>query len=521
MVYFSILQFQSACLNGKNYRKRMQNLIWGIITVVVSSFVFWYAWKSFKNGNEKLAVLLLILGGVILRVFISTDFYLHEWDERYHALVAKHLINSPLKPMLYSDPLMPFDFREWAGNHIWMHKQPLTLWGLALSLWLFGVNEIALRLPSILLTTLGIWLTFKIAKELFNSRVAFLSAFLFAIHGLILEVTGGRVATDHVDVFFLVFIELAIYYSILFFKRKRVLFNVLAGVFVGFAILSKWLPALIVLPLWILLAIHFKRYSIKLLVTNLVILIVAFIAIAAPWQWYAIHNFPDEYFWESTYNMLHLTTVLGDQGGSWFYHFNKMRINYGELIYLPIIWLLYQTFTNKNIAKYWILVIWIFVPYLFFSFAATKMQGYTLFSAPAIFIVTALFWDNLSGMKNKWKYDFLRKLIMFLLIALPVRFAIERLKPFELRDRNPVWVKDIKSLNRFDEYEQKVVFNMDRNIEAMFYTNFIAYQAIPSAVDIKEIQNLGYQVYVINEGVIPDEIREIENVQIINLELPD
>lgn len=79
-------------------------------------------------------------------------------------------MNHPLKPTLYDNPILPYDYRNWVGNHVWVHKQPLPLWIMSASMWLFGVNEIALRLPSIILTTIGIWLSFIIGRYFFNKK---------------------------------------------------------------------------------------------------------------------------------------------------------------------------------------------------------------------------------------------------------------------------------------------------------------------------------------------------------------
>ncbi len=38
---------------------------------------------------------------------------LHDWDERYHALVAKNMIEQPFKPMLYKNPVLPYDYKDW------------------------------------------------------------------------------------------------------------------------------------------------------------------------------------------------------------------------------------------------------------------------------------------------------------------------------------------------------------------------------------------------------------------------
>ncbi len=117
--------------------------------------------------------------GLILRVYVSADLFLHECDERYHALVGKNLIQDLLKPTLYNNPVLPFDFKDWTANQIWLHKQPFPVWTMALIMWLFGVNEIALPLPSILLTTIGVWLTFYIASYFFNKKVGYFRLYYF------------------------------------------------------------------------------------------------------------------------------------------------------------------------------------------------------------------------------------------------------------------------------------------------------------------------------------------------------
>ncbi|MEZ4885885.1 MAG: glycosyltransferase family 39 protein [Chitinophagales bacterium] len=118
----------------------------------------------------------ILVLGLLLRMYVATDLYVHEWDERYHALVAKNLIQHPLTPTLYENPVLSYNYKGWTTNHVWLHKQPVALWCMALSMKVFGVNEIALRLPSILFSVLGIWLTFQIALLLFGRKVAFIAA---------------------------------------------------------------------------------------------------------------------------------------------------------------------------------------------------------------------------------------------------------------------------------------------------------------------------------------------------------
>jgi len=495
----------------------MSNIIFGILTIIICATGYFYSWKQCSKNNYAIAILLLITCGLILRIYMSTDFFLHEWDERYHALVAKNLIQHPFIPTLYDKPNFPYDFQNWTANHIWVHKQPLPLWTMATSMWFFGVNEIALRLPSIILTTLGIWLTFKIGSYFFNQKVGFITAFFYSINGQIIEMAGGRFATDHIDIFFLFFVELAVFFTILFIRKKNPVYNILVGVSIGAAILSKWLPALIVLPVWLLMVIHSGKFKTKTIIFQFIILFSTCIIIFLPWQLYIFHAFPVEANWEASFNLKHITEVLDGQTGPIHYFIDRIRINYGDLIYLPLIWFIWKTFKNRSDLNRLAILIWFLIPFLFFSITKTKLPAYLLFTSPALFLMTAEFWVMLSAYKNNFqKYKWIFNLIIILLIALPVRFTIERMKPFQKIDRNPQWVADLKKLNK-KNIKNGILFNYDKSIEAMFYTNLTAYQYIPNKNTITDLIRKGYTIVINDNGEIPDDINSIKGVIIENL----
>ncbi len=493
----------------------MGNLLFVIFVFTFCSIGYFLSWKYQTKNNFKIAVLLVILCGFVLRIYISADFFLHPWDERYHALVAKNLISHPLTPTLYDNPLLPYDFKNWSGNHIWVHKQPLPLWTMAFSMWLFGINEIALRFPSILLTTIGIWLTFLIGSYFLNKKVGYLSAFFYSINGLIIELTGGRVATDHIDIFFLFFIELAIVFSIIFSQKQKTIYTVFAGLSIGAAILSKWLPALIVLPIWLLIIIDSNNFKSKQIAFQFIILIIFCVLVFLPWQLYIFKTFPEEAKWEASFNLKHITEVLEKQTGPFYYYLNTIRINFGELIYIPLLWFLWRVIKEIKDKKRLAILIWLLVPILFFSCVKTKMQAYILFACPALFIITAEFWYMLSVYKTNHKLKWFFNLILCLFIILPIRYSIERIKPFENTNRNPQWVKDLKRLNN-EKNVNGVLFNYDKPIEAMFYTNLSVYSYIPNEKTITDLVNKGYDV-IINNKNIPPSIKIIKGVRIENL----
>jgi 4-amino-4-deoxy-L-arabinose transferase len=476
----------------------MYNLVFGIITVGVCVLIYWLSFRYFKKKKYVYALLFIMLGGLFLRVYTGTDLYLHTWDERYHALVAKNMIEEPFKPMLYTDPVLPYDYKEWSGNHIWLHKQPLPLWSMALSMRVFGVNEIALRIPSILLSVLAIWFTYIIAGYFFDKKTALLAAFLHSINGLIIEITAGRVATDHIDLFFLVLTELAVVFLVLYLRKEKFVYVILSGIAIGLAILSKWLPAMIIIPLWIIML--YQRVTFPRLSVIILVLFAMATAVALPWQLYIYSRFPLEAKWESYFNILHVTMVTGNMGGPWYYHFEYALRIWNELIIIPFVWLIYQLFYNKNKKdKYLALFVWIIIPYIFFSCVQTKMQGYLLFTGPALFSITASCFFDLNNLRHQLKYPVILFIVMIVMIVLPIRYCIERVKPFEKRIRKPQWTKDIQELKKNIVPQKTIVFNSDHYIETMFYTSAIAYRVLPDSAQLKKIQKEGYKIIITNK----------------------
>lgn len=486
----------------------------GLSIVILSLVLFWVAFLSYKKDKYSLALLLIVIAGILLRIFTCLDTFLHPWDERYHALVAKHLIEYPFKPMLYLDPIFAYDYRSWVDNHIWVHKQPFPLYSMAASMWLFGVNVLAMRFPSILLSTLSIWSGSGIAKELFNKRIGILVAYFIAINGFIIEVTGGRVTTDHIDLFFYALISMAVYFFLRHASKDSWKYLVAGATFTSFAILSKWLPALITIPIWLIY--RSRSTSRRGLVLELMIVLGIILTLILPWQWYIFSQFPLEASWESSYNWRHIYNVVESHGHPFYYHIDRMRILYGELIYLPLLWFGYQLYQKSIKRSGYILLIWIVIPYLFFSIVQTKMQGYTLFTAPALCIVTALFIDQLDKWSRKEiSYKWVCKLLMIAFLSIPVRYMIERVKPLEDRRKPIHWVDQLKEIESKNSPEKQIIFNCQYPIETMFYTDMTAYELLPSVSIVDSLLNEGYQIFIDNAKSIPKEILMHREVLII------
>ncbi len=222
----------------------------------------------FVLKKERLALASLLLSAFLLRLLIiSLDPFLHDWDERFHALVAKNMILHPFIPMLRIDPVMAYDPSAWCCNHIWLHKQPLFLWQMAASMKLFGVHVFALRFPSALLGTATVFFTYDIARHWTkNTQVAFLSAMLLTFSFYQLELMSGRLKLDHNDFVFMFYITATIWAFVRYIKSHYSLkWAIIVGLLVGCSILVKWLTGFLIFGGWglYLLQNHVIQYRIK------------------------------------------------------------------------------------------------------------------------------------------------------------------------------------------------------------------------------------------------------------------
>lgn len=490
--------------------------MYGVLMTVLGFAFIIAAFFFYKSDKFNYSLLAIIVGGIVLRIFCASDPLLNRWDERYHALVAKNMIETPFTPQLYKKQHIEFDYMDWSRNEIWLHKQPVPLWSMAASMAIFGVDEIALRLPSLLLSTIGILLTFLIGTHFFNRKVGVIAAFFFAINGLILEISAGRVATDHVDTFFLIFIEASILSIIFHSKKGKRWMLCLAGFLCGLAILTKWLPALIVLPAYLVL--NFRKQTLETLFIDMLYILLPAVLVATPWQVYTYFNYPKEFLWEQLYNFRHITETIEMHAHPWWYFVDRIRINVNEAIYLILIWYGYYLWKNGVQRCDVFLLTWMGLPLLFFSIVQTKMQGYILFTFPAYFLIMAQFivWleeiiKTTSSKVKRYGSGF----VIFAVLLISIRYSIERIKPFENMQLEANVEEEYRSLKLSDN---AIIFNHPFSIEMMFYSDIITYQKLPSEQNIEELTENNYIVYILDRGNIPSYLKNRNQVRILELE---
>jgi 4-amino-4-deoxy-L-arabinose transferase len=509
-----------------------------IIPLIISAIIIVLSIITFSVNKEKIALILLFIGSLVLGFFIANlDHFLMIWDEQYHALVAKNMINNPFKPMLYSNPLLEYDFRGWSGNHIWLHKQPLFLWQIALSLKLFGVNELALRVPSIILHSFLVLFTYRIGKITYSSTVGFYGALFFAVAYYPLELVAGRYSTDHNDVAFLFYVTASFWSWFEYKKTNKSYWLILIGLFAGCAVLVKWLTGMIIYAIWTISLgsdnkknwVNPKAY-IPILISFLISLL-TFI----PWQIYILCTFPLEAKYEFQLNSEHFFKAIEGHSGDFWFHFNAIKDIYGSGDIVPFllilgVFLLLKKATNRTFRI--AIISALIITYGFFSLAATKMTSFCIIVSPFIFLGLGALTDFvLVFLISKIKFIKVEQIIKPILLIL-FAFSILNLSKIQNRhtDSKP---KDNNNNNNNRKVEENeislikklpillgndkyVIFyksnRVNAHIQIMFYTDYISYDFIPTIKQIELVKKQHYKIAVLNSITLPEYIKNDTNI---------
>jgi 4-amino-4-deoxy-L-arabinose transferase len=471
-----------------------------VLVLALGCFVLAYRWR----GRPERAGLAIAAGAAILGLGFSLDAFLHRWDERFHALVGKNLLGHLTVPTLYDDPVLPAPI-TWGTSHVWLHKPPLTLYAIAASLWAFGTCELAVRIPSVVLFAVATYAVSRIGLRLFSARVGLIAGFLYAVNGQLLDLASGRRPTDHPESLFASLVCVAVWLALRQVERGGGVWRAAAvGLAVGLAVLTKFLPALVVFPVWLVYVWRRPR-PLRAWLTEMTVALVVCVAVALPWHLYTRAAFPAEVAYESEHARAHLLEPLDGHVGPFWYHLIRVPPFFGELSPLAVIWFvvtLRRLASLEERRSRWTVLTWFALVYGFFTLVPTRMPNYVMLSAPAVMLMVATFTDRLLSLLQTGALAGARRKAAWaavaLLLILPVRFMLERYKPFRRWEKETEQAMKLRRLGTSLASEEKVVlFNASSPFDAMFYTGRTAYPSPPTDEERRQCEARGYRVIVL------------------------
>ena len=495
--------------------------------------------------KNRFALFFLLCTALSLFIFAALlDPYLNLWDERIHALVAKNSMDNLLKPEFFQHPYVTeCNYLNWTSAHIWLHKQPLFIWQMALSMKLFGVNEFAVRLPSVLMAAGSVLIGYRIGKLLINEKVAYYTAISITFSWFLLNLVSGYEGIEHNDVCFFFYVSASLWSFIEYIQSNRKWKWVIwIGFFAGCAVLTKWLTGLLVFFTWgvyILATYGFKikQWKWTHILTAVVICSIIFI----PWQIYIITHYYDAALFEYQYNSKHLFEQIEGQNTHFFFHFEKIPYLYlGHkqltpegttslrtlVIILNAVILIFGLsrlvfFIKKRNIRITILSTLLFI-YLFFSFATTKMPAYTLIIGMIWFISLGMFIDFIMQYISLWlRKKSIKMMIQTFFLLL---FSFYMLNFTRIRNQHTddtIWRQDmITNKATFLRIKEQlppnaIVFNLrgsgiyghnGQYIEASFYIDRDVYPLPPKEETIQTLKSKGFIPVYISKHPLPDYI---------------
>lgn len=482
--------------------------------IVMAIFMLFLSVLAKINNREGMAIFLLSIFGVLVYALaISLDVFLNVWDERFHALVAKNMIGHPLMPTLYENPVVPMAYDRWDRAIIWLHKQPLFLWLITLSFKLFGISELALRLPSLIMASAIVPVTWRIGSLLCGKDVGYFSALLVATSFYLFELVSGRQSTDHNDVAFLFFVSSGIWAWIEYENspsKRKWFWLVLIGAASGCAVLTKWLVGLVVfVPMG--LSIFRKNNRRVKDIIHLAFAVLVTIVIVLPWQVLSFTWYPREAAEELSYNSLHFTEALEGHGEELLYHVHNFPTLFGQFApFFSLIGLFLLVSQSGKTRRQRLLLLSVpLIVYLFYSLAETKMLSYPFVVAVPIYLSLGIVVSSLIGIINRYISGngtrlFILTIFIFFLSVYNLRVTEILKQHTQEKGVNEYVAKQKENRDWFISIRSKLPLNTvllnvpgRHYVDAMFYTGFPTYNFIPPENQIDDLIFQNYHPVVV------------------------
>ena len=274
---------------------------------------------------------------------------------------------SAVTMMKHGDYLSPMIY-----DIYWFDKPIMAYWGLIASFSVFGVSDLAARIPSVVVSTMTVLAMYRVALTIYQvERIALWSSIAL---GTALEYwyIGHAVLTDGYLLLFSLGIFYYLYRGITDESHRHMVY---AYICAGLAVLTKG-PVGIVLPgiilvLYVLLNRRMEWFKYVFSWKG----ILAFIAVVAPWYGY-MYVMHGEAFIHGFLGLHNVTraTVPEHPTRNWWYLY---------LVLLPVAMLPWTSFTLRGLNEqkhtyiwYWS-IFWLVGTVLFYTCMATKYLTYT------------------------------------------------------------------------------------------------------------------------------------------------
>ncbi len=337
------------------------------------------------RDKRYLAVLLAVSAFIFF--FRLGDMALTDPDETFYAETAREMLGE----------------REWVTPLIFgeaqFEKPILFYWLVEASYGLFGVNEFAARLPSVLFGLAGVIGVYLLGRLLFSSLCGLLSGLVFAT--CVQSVMLARACVT--DMTLTVFILFCLLFFLEGWKGGRKAYYLLSSCMAAFAVLTKgpvgvFIPAVIVF-LYLSVSRQWKVFFREVPLGQCALI---FFAVCLPWHIIVtrIHGaaFINEFL--GFHNVMRFLEPEHSIGDSPFFYVPVVIGGFFPwTAFLPLgAWDLYKRGDERPPFKDHraFVAIWFLAVFIFFTVSRTKLVTYIFPLYPVMALITGRFWERYS-----------------------------------------------------------------------------------------------------------------------------
>ena len=312
----------------------------------------------------------LVLCAVAIAIHLGSPPLLDP-DEGRNAEVAREMAatNDYLVPRLNTLPYLDKPIVYFAAAAAFME--------------VLGPNELAARLPAYLFTLATAWLIFWWTRKRAGEEQAWVAAIVFL--AMPLTVAFARIVIfDSALSFFIVLAIIAFYEAV---ETRHMRWTILAWAAIAMGVLTKG-PVALALPL--LVAIPFAIWRKAFRVLWSFVALIVFAAIIAPWVWAMSLEVPDflEYVLVTETAARLTTGELKRTGPPWYF----VPYLIGGAIPWSIVAIASWREMRRRDPLLLFLLLWIAIPFLFFSLSQSKRPQYILPVMAAVAILIGWIW---------------------------------------------------------------------------------------------------------------------------------
>lgn len=330
------------------------------------------------HNNKLITFLIALIAAIIFIPFIG-NCPLFDWDEVNFAECAREMIVSGD----YSH--VQLNFRPF-----W-EKPPFFIWMQALSMNFFGVNEFAARFPNAVCSIVSLISIYLIGKKFHSQKFGITWASLYGASLL----PHMYFKSGIIDPWFNLFIFLSVYHCLRFLNnpngKKEIVSALLAGLFLGVAVLTKGPAALVISALTLTAYVIWNKQLKLLLSTPFLIFAGTTLLVSGSWFLIELAKGNGKIFEEFIeYQIRLVQTEDSGHSGPFFYHFVVLLIGCfpASLIFIAS-YLKYKNLTpyQKQFRKMFVCLFWVVL--ILFSLFKTKIVHYSsLCYFPLTFVAT-------------------------------------------------------------------------------------------------------------------------------------